>query len=126
MGTGIYLVTVLYCAVLYIYRIYTHVLVDLVWWLGSIYEKLVVIFFPLLYICLLCDEVLLPWTFGNPGFDVGAPRTTQIWKKVSSFHIFGLNLKNYNQIASLFDMNIDMGERTAGKQDRPSDHWRPP
>ena len=30
----------------------------------------------------------------------------------------GLNLKYSYQIASLFDMNIDMGERIAGKQDR--------
>ena len=27
-------------------------------------------FFPLLYICLLCDEVLLPWNFRSPGFDI--------------------------------------------------------
>ena len=36
------------------------------------------------------------------------------------FHILGLNLKNSYQIASLFHMYIDMGERIAGKQDRPS------
>ena len=30
----------------------------------------------------------------------------------------GLNLKMSNQIASLFHMYIDMGERIAGKQDR--------
>ena len=36
------------------------------------------------------------------------------------FHILGLNLKMYPQIASLFHMYIDMGERIAGKQDRPS------
>ena len=55
-------------------------------------------FFPLLYIhvCLLCDEVLLPWNCRSPG------------------------LKISYQIASLFDMFIDMGERIAGKQDRPS------
>ena len=28
--------------------------------LWPIYEKLAIILFPLLYICLLCDEVLLP------------------------------------------------------------------
>ena len=47
-------------------------------------------------------------------------------KSIYFFHILGLNLK----IVSLFDMYIDMGERIAGKQDRPSliieDHWRPP
>ena len=32
----------------------------------------------------------------------------------------GLNLKISYQIVSLFDMYIDMGERIAGKQDRPS------
>ena len=32
----------------------------------------------------------------------------------------GLNLKMSYQIASLFRMYIDMGERIAGKQDRPS------
>ena len=41
-------------------------------------------------------------------------------KKVYSFHILGLNLKNSYQIISLFDMYIDMGERIAGKQDMPS------
>ena len=36
------------------------------------------------------------------------------------FHILGLNLKISNQIVSLFDMYMGMGERMAGKQDRPS------
>ena len=35
-------------------------------------------------------------------------------------YIFGLNLKISEQIASLFDMYIDIGERIAEKQDRPS------
>ena len=39
-------------------------------------------------------------------------------KKYYFFHILGLNLKMSNQIASLFHMYIDMGERIAGKQDR--------
>ena len=39
-------------------------------------------------------------------------------KKVLFFSYFGFKLKN--QIASLFHMYIDMGERIAGKQDRPS------
>ena len=77
-------------------------------------------FFPLLYICLLCDEVLLPWNFRSPGFDIRAPRTPQIWKISIFFHILGLNLNISYQIVSLFDMYIDMGERIAGKQDRPS------
>ena len=41
-------------------------------------------------------------------------------KKVYFFHILGLNLKISYQIVSLCDMYIDMGERIAGKQDRPS------
>ena len=73
-------------------------------------------FLPLLYICLLCDEVLLPWNFRSHGFDVIDP--SQIWKKVYFFHILGLSFKISYQIASLFDMFIDMGERIAGKQDR--------
>ena len=55
------------------------------------------LFFPLLYICLL---------FGPPNM-----------KKIN---ILGLNLKIPYQIASIFDMYIDMGVMIAGKQDRPS------
>ena len=40
--------------------------------------------------------------------------------KKKKYHILGLNLKISYQIVSLFDMYIDMGERMAGKQDRPS------
>ena len=36
------------------------------------------------------------------------------------YHILDLNLKRSYQIASLFHMYIDMGERTAARQDRPS------
>ena len=39
--------------------------------------------------------------------------------QVSSL-ISPLNLNISNQIVSLFDMYMDMGERIAGKQDRPS------
>ena len=39
-------------------------------------------------------------------------------KNVLFFNILGLNLKMSYQIASLFDMYIDMGERIAGKQDK--------
>ena len=41
-------------------------------------------------------------------------------KKSIIFSYFGFKLKNVYQIASLFHMYIDMGERIAGKQDRPS------
>ena len=50
--------------------------------------KTVSYFFPLLYICLLCDEVLLPWNFRSPGFDVRTPPPPQIWKKEYIFVIF--------------------------------------
>ena len=40
-------------------------------------------------------------------------------KKSIIFSYFGFKLKNvFYQIASLFHMYIDMGERIAGKQDR--------
>ena len=71
----------------------------------------------MLYICLLCDEVLLAWYFGNPGFNVNAPQDPHNMKQKS---YFGYKLKSSYQIASLFDMYIDMGTRIAGKQDRPS------
>ena len=42
-------------------------------------------------------------------------------KKIKNkFHILGLDLNISYQIASLFHMYIDMGERIAGKQDRPN------
>ena len=83
--------------------------------------KTVSYFFPLLYICLLCDEVLLPWNFCSPGFDIRAPQDPpNMKKKVDFFHILGLNLKISYQIVSLFDMYMDMGERIAGEQDRHS------
>ena len=47
--------------------------------------------FPLLCICLLCDEVLLPWHFHSPGFDIRAlpgPPPPQIWKKSIMFAYF--------------------------------------
>ena len=65
-------------------------------------------FFPLLYICLLCYEVLLPWNFHSPGFDVRAPQDPPNMKKSKKIHILGLNLKISYQIASLFDMHIVM------------------
>ena len=75
------------------------------------------LFFPLLYICLLCDQVLLTFTWVRRKGPSGPPKYE---KKVYIFHILGLNLKISYQIVSLFDMYIDMGERIAGKQDSPS------
>ena len=65
-------------------------------------------------------EVLLPWNFRSPGFDIMAPHEPPNMKKVYFFHILGLILQISYQIASLFDMYIDMDERIAGKQDGPS------
>ena len=50
----------------------------------------------------------------------GPPGPPKYEKNIYFFHILGLNLKMSNQIVSLFDMYMDMGERMAGKQDRPS------
>ena len=58
-----------------------------------------------------------PDNFHSPGFDIRpspGPPPNMIF-----FHILGLNINFFYEIASLFDMYIDMGER-AGKQDRPS------
>ena len=52
-------------------------------------------FFPLLYICLLCDEVLLPWNFRSPGFDIRAPQDPPNMKKKYIFSYFGFKLKNF-------------------------------
>ena len=41
-------------------------------------------------------------------------------KSIFVLHILGLSFKISYQIVSLFDIYIDMGERIAGKQDRPS------
>ena len=50
----------------------------------------------------------------------GPPGPPKYEKKYNFCHILGLNLKNSYQIASLFHMYIDMGERIAGEQYRPS------
>ena len=41
------------------------------------YEKLVVNYFSLLYICLHLDEVCIFWDFGTPGFGVRPPNYKQ-------------------------------------------------
>ena len=48
------------------------------------------------------------------------PQDPPNMKKVKKIILFGLNLNISYQIASLFDMYIYMGERIAGKHDRPS------
>ena len=72
------------------------------------------LFLPFLYICLLCDEVLLPWNFGTPRFDI---RAFEIYKNDTFSYFLDLNLRNSCQIASLF---VAMGPRIPGKQDRSS------
>ena len=57
--------------------------------------KTVGYFFPLLYICLLCDEVLLPWNFRSPRFDVRAPQDPPNMKKSIFFSYLGFKLKNF-------------------------------
>ena len=73
----------------------------------------------MLHIGVLCDEDWLPWNFGNSGFDL-IPHDSKICKTLYFFHIWDLNFKSSYHIASLFDIYIDMGERIAGKQNRPS------
>ena len=71
------------------------------------------------YICLLCDEVLLPWNFGNPGFDVKAlhdPPNMNFF-----LHILDLDLQILIGLLPYFTCTyIYIGERIAGKQDKPS------
>ena len=56
------------------------------------------------------------WHKSPPG-----PPPPKYEKKWGFFlHILGLSLKISYQIVSLFNMYIDMGERIAGKQDRPN------
>ena len=50
----------------------------------------------------------------------GPPGPPNMKKSIFFLHILGLNLNISYQIVSLFDMYIDMGERIAGKQDRPN------
>ena len=93
------------------------------------YVYIEIVVFPLLYICLLCDEVILPCKLGNLGFDVrviydrtSTPKyeTPPPPNMKTKIHIFDLNLKSSYQIASLCYMYLDMGGRIAGKQDRSS------
>ena len=61
-----------------------------------------------------CPENLV--TLGSTYGPLGPPK----YENNNVYHILDLNLKHSYQIASLFYMYIDMGERIAGKQDRPS------
>ena len=84
--------------------------------LWPIYEKLVVMFSLVIHM----SALLWGLTALKFSFDIRAPRTPKYEQKYN-FSYFGFKLKNC-QIVSLFDMYIelDMGERIAGRQDRPS------
>ena len=86
--------------------------------LWPIYEKLVDIFFPCYMSALLWGLTAMKFSFTWVQHK-GLPRPPK-YDFFYFFHILGLNLKISYQIVSLFDMYIDMGERIAGKPDRPS------
>ena len=46
-------------------------------------------------ICLLCDEVLLPWNFRSLGFDIRAPQDPPNMKKSIFFSYFGFKLQTF-------------------------------
>ena len=91
--------------------------------LWPIYEKLAVIFFPCYtYVtCLLCDEVLLPWNFHSPGFDIRAPwQDPPNMKKSIFFSYFGFKLKIFISNCFLVWHVHRYGWEDSWKQDRPS------
>ena len=63
--------------------------------IGGPYMKNWWLFLPLLWICLLCDEVLLAWNFRSPGFDVRAPQHPPNMIFFYFFSYFGFKLKNF-------------------------------
>ena len=81
--------------------------------------------FPLVYICLHCDEGCIFWHFGapgTPGFYVRAQHDPEknLIKLFYFFHIFYFNSKGSYQIASIFDMQIIIKWRVYVNQDGPS------
>ena len=62
--------------------------------------------FPLLYMCLQCDEVCIDRHFGAPGTSGFYVRATMTPKTMDIFIFFNLyfNSKSPYQIASMFDM----------------------
>ena len=81
-------------------------------------------FVTLLYTCLLCDEVLLPWQFGNPGFDVTTFKDTPNMKKKS---YFGFELKKFLSDCFLIShVHRYMWEDSWKARYAQSDHWRSP
>ena len=88
--------------------------------------KTVGYFFPLLYICLLCDEVLLPWNFRSPGFDIRAPQDPPNMKKVLFVSYFGFKLKKFLSYCFLVSHVHRYGWEDSWKARlAQSDNWRP-
>ena len=77
-----------------------------------------------LFLSLIRDLSALLWGLSALKFSItwmkckAPPGPPKYEKQYAFLHILGLNLKLSYQIASLFHMYIDMGERIAGKQDR--------
>ena len=65
-----------------------------------------------LFLALVMHMSVLLWGLIALKFSFAYPPNMK--KHIFFFHILGLNLKISYQIASLFDMYIDMGERIAG------------
>ena len=88
--------------------------------LWPIYEKLAVMFSLVIHLSALWwGLTALKFSFTWVRHK-GPPGPPKYEKSIYFFHILGLNLKISYQIVSLFDMYMDIGERIAGKQDRPS------
>ena len=77
--------------------------------LGPIYEKLVIICFPCYQFVCSVMRSYCPEFFVHMGSRKGPPGPPKYEKKYIFFNILGLNLIFFYQIASLFDMYIDMG-----------------
>ena len=85
--------------------------------------------FPLLYICLHCDEGCICWHFGapdTPGFYVRAQHDPPPPKKKYLIFIYFLNSKGFYHIASIFDMQINLREGWCEPRWSQSDYWSPP
>ena len=78
--------------------------------------------FPLLYICLHCDEGCICWHFGGPGASEFYVRAQQDPEKIKYLFIYFYfkTQKVFYHIASIFDMQINIKERVDVNQDGPS------
>ena len=83
-------------------------------------------FVSLLYICELCDEILLPLKFGNPGFDVRAPQDRPKYD-FFFFSYFGFELKKFLSAFFLISHVHRYGwEDSLKARKAQSDYWSPP